>query len=294
MYEALADYIEKSEMRMADKNICIRMSPDLAEKYDDGVYNLAVSEHVGCVRELMALNLLPDKAKKVYIYIVPDDELVELLNYPYQCAESGGRPVPCFNRDGLRWAYGASQNTFILKKNSGVNNHVNDLHEYSHLIENEFRGRCLLFSEGFAELIPWYVLGYEDKSKTHIDAVLGTDIYTANDLLMNKNVFNDAVPNKTCSFQKSYISSYIFVRTLVKKIEQKFKVDKIGAVKIWLQWMAESGYDKTFLVIELAKKLGMDAEKLLETTDYQKEVLQKISNAVKIKRAIEKPMDNKR
>ena len=43
---------------------------------------------------------------------------------------------------------------------------------------------------------------------------------------------------------------------------------------------------------ELANKLGLNAEKLLYTTDYQKEVLQKMSNLVKMNQNIIKPMDD--
>ena len=290
MYEALADYIEKSETRIADTNVCICMSPGLAEKYDDGVYDFAVSEHVDCIRELVALNLMPDNNKKFYIYLVPDDEFIKLLEFPYKNDKKGGLPVRCFHRDGLRWAFGSSQNLFV-SDNISQDKHINLLHEYSHLIENEFGLRHLLFNEGFADLIPWYVLGYEDKSTTHIEAVLSTNIYTAGDILMTKDIFNDVVPDHICSFQRSYISSYVFVRTLIEKMQQKYNLDKIGAVTLWLDWMKESKFDKTFLVIELARKLGMDVEKLLETTEYQKEVLKKMSDNVKMRTISTRPME---
>ena len=292
MYEALRDYLKDSELRIADKNLHIRMSPELAKKYDAGAYDFVVAEQLDCIRELMALNLLPDKSKKFYIYLVPDDRLVELLMYPYKDAESGGRPVRCFDDDGLSYAHGSSQNLFLRQEKRKTNGHVNDLHEYSHLIQGEYATKDLFFNEGFAELLPWYVLNYERKTLPHIMTVLDTDIYSASNMLGRKDVYRDVVAGRTISFQKSYISAYIFMRTIIEKIEEKYNLDKVGAAKFWLQWIAETKLNCGLLVTEFANKLGLNAEKLLYTTDYQKEVLQKMSNLVKMNQNIIKPMDD--
>ncbi|MBP5485719.1 MAG: hypothetical protein J6Y07_03375 [Alphaproteobacteria bacterium] len=281
-YEALRDYLKNSELRIADKNLYFRMSPELAQRYDAGVYDLAVSEQVGCIYELMSLQLLPNNDKKFYVYLVPDERFVELLLYPYKDKEQGGRPVQCFDKDGLNIAYGSSQNLFILEKASGRLSHVMDLHEYAHLIQYEFECKDLLFNEGFAELVPWYLLGYENRTQSHINAVLNTDIYTAGQILGIPDVFSDVVENRPASFQKSYISSYIFIRTIIEKIEEKYNLDKVSAAKLWLKRIQETRKNRGWLVKELAEKLGLDADKLLNTTEYQKEVLQKMKTTGKI------------
>lgn len=292
MYEALHDYLKDSELRIADKNLHIRMSPELAKKYDAGVYDAAIAEHVGCVRELMALDLLPKNDKKIYIYLIPDGENVPgLLNFPYKDAKRGGCPVQCFDNDGLERAYGVSEISFYEKHN--MRGHVMKLHEFSHLIECEYNSKHQLFNEGFAELVPWYLLDYDNKDiMGHVKACSITDIYAAGNLLGIKDVFLDRVSNKTPSFQKSYISAYVFMRTIIEKIEEKYNLDKVGAAKFWLQWIAETKLNRGLLVTELANKLGLNAEKLLYTTDYQKEVLQKMSNLVKMNQNIIKPMDD--
>ena len=281
-YEALRDYLENSELRIADKNLYFRMSPELTQKYDAGVYDLAVSEQVGCIHELMALNLLPNNDKKFYVYLVPDDRFVELLVYPYKDREQGGRPVQCFDKDGLNIAYGSSQNSFILEKQSGQLSHAMDLHEYAHLIQYEFACKDLLFNEGFAELVPWYLLGYENRIQSHINTVLNTDIYAAGQILGKPDVFRNVVENRPASFQKSYMSSYIFIRTIIEKIEEKHNLDKVGATKLWLNWICETKKNRGLLVMEFAEKIGLDADKLLYTTEYQKEVLQKMKPTGKI------------
>ena len=281
-YEALRDYLKNSELRIAERNLCFRMSPEFAQKYDAGVYNLAISEQIGCIHELMTLNLLSNNDKKFYVYLVPDDRFVDLLVYPYKDRKQGGRPVQCFDKDGLNIAYGSSQNLFILEKESGQLSHVMDLHEYAHLIQYEFACKHLLFNEGFAELVPWYLLDYENQIQSHINTVLNNDIYTAGQILGTPNVFSDVVENRPASFQRSYISSYIFIRSIIEKIQEKRNLNKIDATKLWLKWIQETKKNRGFLVMEFAEKLDLDADKLLNTTEYQKEVLQKMKPTGKI------------
>ena len=299
MYEALRDYLKDSELRIADENLYIRMSSELAKKYDAGDYDIAVAEHIGCIRELTALNLLPDNDKKFYIYLVPDDCFADLLMYPYRERDGGGRPVGCFEKDGFCYAYGSSQNRFSVHREYSAQSHANNIHEYCHLIFEEFYPkRHQLFHEGFSELIPWYLLDYDikDKNKSgkiryHIDEVLSGDIYSADQLLGTKNVFLDQVVGATCAFQKSYISAYMFMRLIIEKIQEKYNLDKVAAVKMFLSWGPKTTNNSGLLITEFANKLGLNVEKLLYTTDYQKEVLQEMSNFVKINGNTIKPTD---
>lgn len=283
-YDALRDYLEKNaETRIVNDNFRIRMSHEIAKNYDSGMYNLAIAEHVGCINELLQLNIQDVIGKKpiFYTYLVPDNRLIELLNYPYQ-RKRGGRPVVSFEQDGFISAYGATQNTFIISERPTLTTHVNHIHEYAHLIQGELNPyKHVIFQEGFAEMIPWYVMDYESKCPEHVTVVANTDVYSANELLTTVS-FRDVVENRSCSFQKSYISSYVFVRTIVEKIQEKFGVDKIGAMKMYLKKYSETKADKQFLVFEFAKMLDLDAEKLLNTTEYQKETLQKIKTTNKI------------
>ena len=81
MYEALKDYIKDSELRIVNDNFRIRMSPEIAKNYDNGVYDNAIAEHTTCINEILALELHKplDKKPIVYTYLVPDDRLQELL-----------------------------------------------------------------------------------------------------------------------------------------------------------------------------------------------------------------------
>ena len=118
-YDALRDYIKKSEMRIVNDNFRIRMSPEIAQKYDAGEYETGVAEHTTCINELLQLNLqeLIGKQPIFYTYLVPDDRLGELLNFPYK-GQRGGRPVDGFDKDGFN-ALNYAKNFFFMDIETG-------------------------------------------------------------------------------------------------------------------------------------------------------------------------------
>lgn len=295
MYEALKDYIKDSELRIVNDNFRIRMSPEIAKKYDAGVYNIAIADHAEAINELKQLDVqdIIGKEPIVYVYLVPDDKLQELLMYPYP-GTCGGLPVQCFDDDGLKSAFGATQSLFDIKKIPSVLAHVNNIHEYAHLIQNQSGvEKATVFREGFAEVVPWYVLNYEDKWLEHSQDVIGTNLYTANELLTSVS-FLDAIPKKRCHFQKSYISSYVLIRTLLEHAQKKYNLTRAEAAKLYLGIYALNPWDRHMLFRGFAKAFDMDAEKLLHTTDYQNEVLKEMVNNVKNKQEIIKAMGSER
>lgn len=295
MYEALQDYLKNSEVRIVNDNFRIRMSPEIAKNYDAGVYDIAIADHAEAINELGQLDVqdIIDKKPIIYVYLVPDDRLQELLMYPYPDT-CGGLPVKCFDDDGLKSAFGATQSLFDIKKNPNVLAHVNFIHEYAHLIQNQSGvEKATVFREGFAEVVPWYVLNYEDKCLEHAQDVIGTNLYTANELLTSVS-FRDAIPGKRCHFQKSYISSYVLIRTLLEHAQKKYNLTRAEAAKLYLGIYALNPWDMWMLFRGFAKAFDMDAEKLLHTTDYQKEVLKEMADNVKNKQEIVKAMGSER
>ena len=276
---ALREYIDNSQMRIVvDGVFHARMSSAIAEKFDSGVYDSALQEHANCIKELQSLDIkYPGKATPIfYIYIVPDEEFIELLNYPYKNLKAGGKPVASYDIDGFKSAYGTSQNLLTGNDKFTITRHINRIHEYAHLIQHQFAFCSHLFGEGFAELIPWYALEYESKVPEHLDAMKSLEkIYTANELISSVE-FSDRVEGRTCSFQPSYISSYLWSRVVVEQIRSKFNLSRKQAIQKFLEYYAFSGVRQQFLVIELANFIGLDADKLLNSNEYQKAVLKQI------------------
>ena len=282
-HDALREYINKSELRIISNSFRVRMSKTIVKNFDAGLYDSVLKEHKKCIRELKSLNIkYPANAVPVfYMYIVPDDKFVELLDYPYKNTKGGGRPVASYDMDGFNSAYGTSQNLLLDNGKINVTKHVNHIHEYAHLIHQQFRFCQQIFSEGFAELIPWYALEYERKVPEHCIAMSELDkIYTANELLESV-VFSDKVSGKTCSFQASYISSYLWSRAVAEHIRVKYKLSRKQAVQKLLELYAFTKYGKQWFISELAEILGMNAEKLLDSTEYQIKMLKQIEKEIK-------------
>ena len=82
--DVLKEYINNSELRKFSKDINVRMSKKLSLKYDKGSYNNYLNTIQKCFDIIKLLKIeYPGNAHPIlYIYIVPDDKYVELLNFP--------------------------------------------------------------------------------------------------------------------------------------------------------------------------------------------------------------------
>lgn len=282
-HDTLREYIEQSEKRVViDGFFNVRMSSEIAENFDAGIYDFMLEEHKKCILELTNMAIkYPSNAKPVfYLYIVPDENFVELLSYPYTTRDGGGKPVGCYDIDGFNSAYGSSQNRLVCNEQISITRHINLVHEYAHLIQDRFGFKAQMFCEGFAELVPWYALEYEKLVPSHLEAMKALEkIYTANELLEFVE-FNDVVKGQTCSFQPSYISSYLWVRAVVEHIRSRFNLSRFEAIQKFLEFYTFSRYNKQWFIMELADMVGMNAGKLLDSNEYQVKELDKIKKGM--------------
>ena len=228
--DKLKEYISNSEIRIFSKELKICLSKELAIKYDKGIYKNEINK---IYRNILKINnnlgiKYPANASPIfYVYIVPDENFKELLNYPeYLKTSGGGKPVPSYHLDGFNYAYGLSQNMLENKSEEYINidREVNDIHELAHLIHSMFFKKNRFISEGFAEAVPLYTLGYENKFeeyKQYLKLLSPEEIYSARELIeKEKNSTYGTEPrnNKSCSYNQSYISSYLFVKIILETI----------------------------------------------------------------------------
>lgn len=273
-------YIEKSELRTISDHLKVRLSKDLAQKFDAGVYASFISLCSECINQISSLNIkYPAKAKPVfYIYIVPDEDFIELLNYPFPDKKGGGRPVSCYDLDGFVTAYGISQNLCTENhKFASIDCIENNIHEFAHNVHHMFFGdKNRLIAEGFAETLPLYLLGYEEKFEEHRNLIVNIkqeQIYTTEELIVmeKEGTFGrkTRVENKSCSFDWSYISSYLFVRGYIIVLERKFNISKFEAMQKFLEILTSSSYCNQFLIFELADIIDCTHNKLLNSKYIQ-------------------------
>ena len=283
--DKLRDYIEKSELVTINDNLKIRLSKELLEeKYNKGAYNnrlTAIKNYIELINNLGIK--YPGNAKpNFYLYIVPDDNFVELLNYPSHRSNSGGgKPVDSYDLDSFNYAFGLSSNkldgTYEL-------NEIGTIHELSHLVHSMFfsyRGRFI--AEGFAESLPLYIMDYQSKFDEHreiLKTLTKDQILSANELVIleKEQNFNAGavIPNESVTFDYSYISSYLFVRGCMEIIADKFKLDRVGAAQKFLEIVRLSKSMNQHLVFDIANALDVSKEELLNGKQMQLDIIKNL------------------
>lgn len=285
-YSSLKRYIKNSELRIVNDDLKVRLSKELALKYDNGSYNIFLEKMNGSIGEIKSIGIkYPGNAKPIfYIYIVPDDNFIELLNFPHKNAKQGGRPVPSYDIKGFDLALGISSN--VCENSSdrvSISMTVNFIHELAHLVSGNFFYTNRFIEEGFAETLPLYTLDYESKFDMHRNLIKNMkpeDFYSAKELIeMSKN--NDfwmgrLIPNTSCTFNLACISSYLFVRGCMEKIALKYNLNRKEATQKFLEIVKYSNNLETLLVFDIAHEIDIDEEQLLNGKEIQINIIERL------------------
>ena len=291
--DILRNYVQESELRIIDSNIKARLSKDLAIKYDQGIYDAFFKNIKDYYKKLENLNIkYPGNAHPIlYIYIVPDNNYAQLLKVPkiFDRGNGGGKPVNCFDLEGFNLAYGISQNLIenYPQNNISISKIVNQIHELSHIIHGQFFTNNQVLCEGLAETIPLYILDYESQFIDHKNALINLNdeqIFTAEELLNSKksNTFGkeELLPNRSCSFRLSYISSYLLVRGCIEIIIEKNNYSKIAALQYFMEIIKQSRCSEQWLIYDIANAIGIPKETLLNTKEIQLKALNNIKKSI--------------
>lgn len=285
--DKLREYIEKTKIITINDNFHLRMGDEFLDKFKSGIYKDEIDNLADYIDQIEKLELkYPANAKPIfYTYIVPDDQFVELLKYPYKTRKGGGKPTPSYDIDGFNCAYGQSQNLFekAYDKNPTIAQIVNGIHEFAHLVHSQFFEKDRLISEGFAEALPLYTMDYESKFEDHRNVLKNlklNQIYSPKQLLemQEKGTFygNAIEPHKSCSFALAYISSYLFVRGCIETIASKYKLSRIQATQKFLEVVRSSQCTNEWLIYDLSDVLGISKSELLNTKKLQLKILDEI------------------
>lgn len=292
MYEGdkLREYIIKSEIRIFSNNIKVKLSKELAKKYDKGIYNNYLKKQDKYFELIKSLGIkYPGNSNpEFYIYIVPDDNYVELLRVPkiFNDGRGCGKPVKCFELDGFNYAYGISDGLIenSQENDTKISKLENEVHELSHIIQGQFILGSQLLGEGIAEALTLYALDYESLYEEHQNMIISLkkeEILTAEELLQQEREGTFGVkailPNKTCSFRYSYISSYLFVRGCIETIVKTFDLSKIEAIQYFLEVIHQSSCQEEYLIFDIADALGISRDELLNGKQMQLNVIENIT-----------------
>ena len=286
----LKEYIDNSVKRTFSESMKVRLSKTLAEKYDNGEFKEYLGVMDEYLNEVKSLGIsTPFNSNPfLYVYIVPLDEASKLLSIPraFDTGVGGGKPVTCYDLDGYVSAYGVSENLASRKcDNMTVASEENSIHEMAHIIQSMYFTGKSMMGEGFAETVALFGLDYEDKFDSHRELIANLeerDIVSPKELVVEEREmmfgYKSLVPNSTCSFRASYVSSYLFVRGIVEKIMEDKNLSKGKALEEFLNIVRIAKHSGgEYLVFDIADALGMDKEELLLTKNLQLKVKESIS-----------------
>ncbi len=135
----LREYIENSELIVINSHFKIRLSKELLKKYENNLYKTELDSLKKHIEKINALNIkYSANANPVfYLYIVPDSNFKELLNFS-RSSICGGKPVISFDLDGFNSSYGLSSNMLENNTSSAIQETVNTIHELAHLVHSIF------------------------------------------------------------------------------------------------------------------------------------------------------------
>ena len=287
--DILREYIKNSEIREYSDSIKVRLSKELAEKYDNGEYDNYLRELQKDFNLVSSLNItLPGGAKPVfYLYIVPDENYYDYLNTPpaFRSGGRGGKPVPCYDIDGFNSAYGISQNIAEeFNPNITIARQVNNVHEVAHIFQHQFYSGNSMLGEGFAETIPLYGLDLEDTFEEHkelLNNLREEDILSAKELIdqMRTGKFGEKElkPNKTCSFRESYVSSYLFVRGCIETLKENEKCTREEAIQDFLMLIKNMNNNNEYMIADIAEYIHIPVETLLFGKSLQLSIINNIT-----------------
>lgn len=283
-FNELKKYIEYSKVRKFNEEISVRLSKELAIKYDKGSYYNHLERIGFWFKKLKALNILyPGNAHPVlYIYIIPDENYQKLLNFPaiFDKGKGGGKTVPCFDLEGFNSAYAISQNLVEDFINNNIAHDVNTVHELAHVIHSQFFYKNSIICEGFADMVPLYILDLKDQFLEYKKMLASLDIdyvLSAEEIIDSerKGTFgkDDGNNRRMCSFRISYISSFLFVMVCMKLIEKHYKLSKVQAMQKFLTMIRQCNGVNDYLIYEIADSLFVPREELLSGKRLQLNIL---------------------
>jgi len=88
-------------------------------------------------------------------------------------------------------------------------------------------------------------------------------------MLLPDGSFTSNLSSGVCSFDLSYISSYLFVRGCIETLEAKFSLNKINATQKFLELIRSSACTGEWLIFDIANALDVPKEELLNGKSLQ-------------------------
>ncbi len=263
------EVIEAEALRLA-------LLPEMAQKYRTSSCGKSFVEIMsGYAREVTVLPL-NFKKKPVFGFVVlPQGEIFQKLsNCPFPKGMCGiFVPIDEVYTEAL-----AVDEVWFEKgfsKTPDEEQKISLIHELSHTVHGAYFQKMGRLSEGFAELVPHYLMNIPNPK--HDEIIKSLDVNSLPVLgFLNKNgMFADPEDKKLrAQYRSSYISAYLWMLAYVKRLESQRGLNKFEAVNLLL-----SEFEKleklpwSERMQGAAQLIGLSEEVCFGSLDLQKEAL---------------------
>ena len=169
-------------------------------------------------------------------------------------------------------------------KNPDFKSRVGLTHELAHIVHGGYFRNLGQISEGFAEMLPHYLMGYDERNLKHQKAIVSfqeKDMLNM-DFLNQKGMFAvDEINGRETQQLKSYMSAYLWMLAYIKRIENIYELDKFEATSFVLNEFSKidnfNWDDKTTAIADIVK---MPKDEIMNELTLQKEGKQYVLNII--------------
>lgn len=154
------------------------------------------------------------------------------------------------------------------------------VHELVHLVHGNWID-IIPICEGFAEVVPFYILDLKDEKQQNIALNLTPkEIYSVNTLI-KRGMFLEG--DMQAQYRKTYISMYLWMRGYLEVLQKKYNLGKLQALNFVLQEFKTAATLPTLEEQEnyIAHLIGWKRKKVFNKIDLQLIGQQSLKNYVK-------------
>lgn len=260
------------EIIQINSHLKLAALPDMAVKIDKGAGDNFLRVMDGYIGEICTLPLAFRMPPVFSFIILPCGEMFRTVTgCPFEQGMAGSH-ISLDENFPLTLGVDESWFEYGFDGDDNVQRKTGLCHELAHTVHSHWFFQ--MANEGFAELLPHYLMGLEAQNTIHRQAVLSLsekEMRTVGDIEIN-GIFSaeDLAKRGNTQERKGYMSYYLWMLGYVKFLEKKYLLDKFGAVNLLLEKFREfdnlSFTEKAAGAAELA---GVTAEALLNSLDLQ-------------------------
>ena len=262
------------EIKEVNEQMRIALLPEISTKYEQSDCGKKFIEVMsGYAQEIAQLPIKYRKPPVFSFVVLPQGEIYQsMTRCPFPKGMCGIKvPLDDIYKTSLAvdeiWFSQGFLGQPNLEKKIGL------IHELSHTVHSSYFQRMGCLGEGFAELVPHYLMAIENSKHDEMIKALDVKNLPKLSLLNKEGMFSNAEDKKLpAQYRTSYLSVYLWMLGYIKRLEKGRNVSKYEAVNILLEEFSK--FDKlewSERISGVCRLIGESEERLFSSHILQKE-----------------------